>query len=399
MIELSVMEHGRDFPQLMRTLLDQFECETRLKVNLRILTWENAWSELVRVGLYSDGPQVSEIGSTWLSEFVGMGALRPFGLHELVHNISREQYLPSAWVSAMVSGGAGTADTMWAVPWVADTRVVYYRPEAFAQAGVDPHWAFQTPQTLLEAGAQFQAARLANPIVLPSRFTHITLHNIASWLWGSGGDFLTPDRRQVQFDTPTARAAFYAYFDLIKYMSPSAQGLDDHGMHASYRGGEAAAVLTGTWLQGTLAPEVAALTQHEPAAGYALSGRIAIGDLETRAAAGAGAGFGALPDQRGSAAALCQIHRAVPEPARCAVAGHVPAGSIPATRGGRLEAGARFSGLSAVGAGGKTPDRNVHDHLGGNPQCARTRYTLHRRQAYLCNRPAVECYFSFILRI
>src|SRR5512143_32357 len=106
MIELSVMEHGRNFPQLMRTLLDQFECETRLKVNLRILTWENAWTELVRVGLYSDGPQVSELGSTWLSEFVGMGALRPFSPQELGRNISADQYLPSAWASALVSGGA-----------------------------------------------------------------------------------------------------------------------------------------------------------------------------------------------------------------------------------------------------------------------------------------------------
>jgi multiple sugar transport system substrate-binding protein len=49
---------------------------------------------------------------------------------------------------------------------------------------------------------------------------------------------------------------------LIKYLSPSARNLDDHGMHAAYRRGEAAAVLTGTWLQGSLTPEVAALTQH-----------------------------------------------------------------------------------------------------------------------------------------
>src|SRR5512143_3533363 len=114
MIELSMMEHGRDFPQLMRTLLDQFERDTRLKVNLRLLTWENAWSELVRVGLYHDGPQVSEIGSTWLSEFVGMGALRPFSPYELGRNVSPEQYLPSVWASALVSGGTGP----WALPWV-----------------------------------------------------------------------------------------------------------------------------------------------------------------------------------------------------------------------------------------------------------------------------------------
>lgn len=262
MLELSVIEHGREFPHVMRALLDQFERDTHLKVDLHVLTWKNAWSELVRVGLYGDGPQVSEIGSTWLQEFMGMGALRPFNSQELGYNISVEQYLPSAWASVLAPGDAGRADTVWAVPWMADTRIIYYRPEVFAQAGVDPRRAFQTPQTLLEAGAQFLAAGFSNPIVLPSRFTHLTLHNIASWLWASGGDFVTPDNRQVQFDTPAARAAFHAYFDLIKYMSPAVRGLDDHGVHAAYRSGEAASVLTGTWLQGTLAPEVAALTQH-----------------------------------------------------------------------------------------------------------------------------------------
>jgi multiple sugar transport system substrate-binding protein len=226
------------------------------------LTWENAWADLVRVGLYSDGPQVSEIGSTWLSEFAGMGALRPFQPAEVNNLGGAAQFLPSAWQSVNVTGGTGAVESVWAVPWVADTRLIFYRSDAFEQAGVDPRWAFQTPQTLLEAGVRFQAVGVTNPIVLPTRFTHITLHNIASWLWSSGSDFLTPDRQQVQFDTPTACATLHAYFDLIKYMSPQARGLDDHGMHAAYRRGEAAAVLTGTWLQGTLGPEVAASTQH-----------------------------------------------------------------------------------------------------------------------------------------
>ena len=262
MIELSVMEHGRDFPQLMRDLLDQFERDTRLKVNLRILAWENAWAELVRGGLYSDGPQLSEIGSTWLSEFVGMGALRPFQPREVRGLGGEVQFLPSAWQCVSLSGGAGADDTAWAVPWAADTRLIYFRSNDFKQVGVDPQLAFQTPQMLLAAGAQFLAAGVYNPIVLHTRFTHITLHNIASWLWGSGSDFLTRDLRQVQFDTPTALTALHAYFDLIKYMSPQVRGLNDHDLHAAYRRGEAAAVLTGTWLQDSLTPEVAELTQH-----------------------------------------------------------------------------------------------------------------------------------------
>ncbi len=262
MLELSVMEHGREFPQLMRDLLDQFERDTKLRVNLRTLSWQDAWAELVRVALYRDTVHVSEVGSTWLSELAGMGALRPFSQQELSRYVSAERFLPSAWASVMVSGVAGTPETIWAVPWMADTRLIYYRSDLFERAGVDPQWAFQTPQTLLEAAARSQAAGVSNPIVVPTRFTHITLHNIASWLWGCGGDFLTPDCRQVQFDAPVARAALHAYFDLIKYMSPQMHGLDDHNVHQAYRCGEAAAVLTGTWLHSSLASEVEASTKH-----------------------------------------------------------------------------------------------------------------------------------------
>src|SRR5512135_2844605 len=115
MIELTLMEHGEHFPQLMQEILDGFESKTKLKVKPRFLNWREAWAELVRVGLYGDGPQVSEIGSTWLSEFVSMGALRPFQLAELNSMGGAAQFLPSAWQSVRLSTNTGELDTVWGV--------------------------------------------------------------------------------------------------------------------------------------------------------------------------------------------------------------------------------------------------------------------------------------------
>ncbi len=258
------MEHGEHFPQLMQEILDRFESKTKLQVKVRFLSWREAWAELVRVGLYGDGPQVSEIGSTWLSELVSMGALRPFQLAELNSLGAATQFLSSAWQSVRLSTNTGELDTAWGVPWVADTRIVYYRQDVFERAGVDAQAAFQTPQSLLNACLQFRAAGVPNPIVLPTCFTHITLHNIASWVWNSGGDFLRPDYRKVEFDTPAVQANIQAYFDLVTFMSPAMRNLDDHGMHAAYRRGDAASVLTGTWLPGSLGamPEIQAHTRY-----------------------------------------------------------------------------------------------------------------------------------------
>ena len=48
-------------------MLREFESQTNIHVKLKEMTWGDAWSELVKVGLYRSGPDVSEIGSTWLS--------------------------------------------------------------------------------------------------------------------------------------------------------------------------------------------------------------------------------------------------------------------------------------------------------------------------------------------
>src|SRR5258708_12566230 len=62
----------------IQPLLDQFEAANDIHVRLRPMSWDVAWGDLVRVALYGDGPDVSEIGSTWLGDFVAMNALHPF---------------------------------------------------------------------------------------------------------------------------------------------------------------------------------------------------------------------------------------------------------------------------------------------------------------------------------
>ena len=99
MLELSIMNHGARFVEEARALLTQFEQDTHIEVNLRVLEWRDAWAELVRVALYNDGPHISEIGNTWLSEFISMNALRPFVGMEVSRLGGAQQFLPSAWHS------------------------------------------------------------------------------------------------------------------------------------------------------------------------------------------------------------------------------------------------------------------------------------------------------------
>ena len=260
MLELSIMNHGPRFIEEVRVMLAQFEQETQTEVDLRVLEWRDAWAELVKVALYSDGPQVSEIGNTWLSEFVSMNALRPFVGGEVSRSGGAQQFLPSAWQSVTPTSAASTAIMTWAAPWLADMRLIHYRQDVLEQAGIDAQTAFQTPQTLLDTCARLQAAGVPNPVVVPSRQTRMTLHNLAGWVWGNGGDFTSPDGKRVLFGTRQAKTAMYAYFDLARYMSLEMRQRDEYQSDAAFLRGEAALTISGPWLHRSpdASPQVAA---------------------------------------------------------------------------------------------------------------------------------------------
>jgi ABC-type glycerol-3-phosphate transport system substrate-binding protein len=264
LLELSIMNHGVRFTEEVRTLLAQFEQDTRAEVNLRVLEWRDAWADLVRVALYGDGPQVSEIGNTWLSEFVSMNAVRPFVGMELSRLGGAQQFLPSAWQSVTPVGATNKAVMTWAMPWLADMRLIHYRQDLFDQAGIDVNTAFQTPQALLQTCAQLQAAGIANPIVVPSCQSRMTLHNLAGWVWGTNGDFTSPDGKKVLFVSAQAKAGIHAYFDLARYMPPDMRNLDEYQSDEAYWSGQAAMTISGPWLHLSpdAPPEIAANTRQ-----------------------------------------------------------------------------------------------------------------------------------------
>jgi len=248
MLELSIMNHGAPFVEEVRALLTQFEQDTQITVDLRVLEWRDAWADLVRVALYGDGPHISEIGNTWLSEFISMNALRPFIGIEVSRLGSAQQFLPSAWQSAMSRGPSALTVMMWAVPWLADMRLVHYRQDVLDQAGIEPATAFQSAEALLQTCARLHAAGVSHPIVLPSRQSRMTVQNLAGWVWGAGGDFTSPDGKQALFAAAEAKAGIYAYFDLARYMASAMRDRDEYQSDAAFLSGQAAMTISGPWL-------------------------------------------------------------------------------------------------------------------------------------------------------
>jgi multiple sugar transport system substrate-binding protein len=81
----------------IQPLMDEFRAETGIRVRLRLLSWDTAWSDLIKVALYGDGPDVSEIGSTWIGDLVAMTALRAFDAQNISALGGASYFLPTSW--------------------------------------------------------------------------------------------------------------------------------------------------------------------------------------------------------------------------------------------------------------------------------------------------------------
>ena len=229
----------------LEPLLEQFKAETGLHVRLEPLAWDIGWGQLLNFALYGQGPDISEIGSTWVGDFINMQALHPFTEREAAQLGSPSAYLHPGGESALIS-----ADSLkWAVPWLTGARLLYYRRNLLEKAGVEVETAFTSPQAVTQTLDRLQSAGVSVPWTVPTNHTHTNVLNIASWVWAAGGDFVTPDGKKTLFFQPAARQGMRQYFELVRFIPEQARrlgGLEPDDLFINNT--QTAATLSGAWL-------------------------------------------------------------------------------------------------------------------------------------------------------
>jgi len=241
-IEFSLIPDSQDDYTVIHELLEEFRAQTRIDVKVRKMTWGMAWPELMSVAAQAHGPDISHIGSTWVSSLVTMNALRPIS-SEFIQHIGGAETFPSAiWQGAVIEGDK----QVWAIPWSTYAYMVAYRKDLLQQAGLDARIAFATPaafensiQKLTEL--QVMTSPWLMPVV-PPPFNDL-LHIAASWVWSSGGDFMDNRGHKIVFDSPAALAGFSAYMRCLRRV-PNTGYLGADTCMDELTQGRAAAVIT-----------------------------------------------------------------------------------------------------------------------------------------------------------
>src|SRR5512134_1611738 len=110
-------------PEQLASLVRDFETQHRVHIRLQSWNWETSWAEIMKVALYGHGPVVSEVGSTWVASLAAMNVLRSFTPMETAAMGKAAAFLPAAWHSGLLPGDPNPA----AIPWLSETRAIYYR--------------------------------------------------------------------------------------------------------------------------------------------------------------------------------------------------------------------------------------------------------------------------------
>jgi len=224
-IELSLMNYVGYQPEVaIRPLLDQFESLHHCRVKVRTISWDTGRRELVEIALHGKGPHVSEIGTTWCPGFISMQALRPFAPDEIESFGGSTAFFPSSWQTARLSG---VDQRMWAIPWLAAVHSTYYRRDLLEQAGIDEKQAFLSPSHLLQTLQRLQACGVPIPFAIATRnLLPPSLHNLASFVWAAGGDFVARDGTRTLFHLPETRTGVRTFLELGRYLSAEVLHLD-----------------------------------------------------------------------------------------------------------------------------------------------------------------------------
>jgi multiple sugar transport system substrate-binding protein len=185
---------GDKLPQLAKG----FEAENPgVKVNVTAIPFDAAHDKLATAITAGKTPDVSQIGTTWMGEFASE-ALDPTPA-----SIDKSAFFDGAQKTTEVGG------TSYGVPWYVETRLVYYRKDLAAKAGIT---TMPTDWAGLKAMAKAMQTKggAKYGINLQPGATG-SWQTILPFAWSNGASVATPDQKKFTFDTPETTAAVKYY--------------------------------------------------------------------------------------------------------------------------------------------------------------------------------------------
>ena len=238
--ELRVWAFGAE-GEAIAPLAAEFErANPDIHVRVQQIPWTAAHEKLLTAFVGGALPDVAQLGNTWIPEFAALGALQ--ALDSLVARdsvaVPRSDYFPGVLATNVVD------DTLFGVPWYVDTRVMFYRTDLLARAGVAAppttwaEWrsALQRVQTVQPAGAF--------PVLMPlDEWAQPLIFGLQV-----GAPLLGEHGTRGGFRDPRFRRGFEFYVSLFKDgIAPALANTQISNLYQEFAAGRIAMYITGPW--------------------------------------------------------------------------------------------------------------------------------------------------------
>lgn len=182
-----------------------------IKIDLFIIPWTQAWKRIMSAAKAKQLPDIFEIGNTWTKTFTAINALADI-TERVKEEKLEDKFYPSAWSTCEIENSG----KIYALPWSIDARLLFYRKDIFKKVGVSPKdlddWGSFEGACLALSGFRGAIGALGVSDIKDSGM----VHNVAPWVWSSGGDFLSQDGTKAAFQNEESLRGIKFYFDLIQ---------------------------------------------------------------------------------------------------------------------------------------------------------------------------------------
>lgn len=214
-----------------------------IRVDVQQIPWTAAHEKLLTAHVGKSLPDISQMGNTWIPEFVTIGALEPLEPF-LTPAVPQDDYFDGIWQTNVVDG------KLYGIPWYVDTRVLFYRSDLLAAAGFP-----NAPKTWSEWLRVMQTLRDRSgdpdfyPILLP---TNEWPQPVIMAL-ETGARFVDEKTADPLFTEPGFVKGFDFYLSMFRRrFAPVVSGSQIANLYQQFGEGQFTMFITGPWNVGEL---------------------------------------------------------------------------------------------------------------------------------------------------
>jgi N,N'-diacetylchitobiose transport system substrate-binding protein len=237
----------KGWPAVVQQANQRFEQATGAKVNVQWQQWANYTGKLDSTFAGSSGiPDVVELGNTQTASYIAGGAFADL-------TSAKGEFDNSAtWLKGLADSGTSPDGKLQAIPYYAGSRVVIYRTDLFAKAGITT-----APTTLDELFSDLdkvKAANKADPNFSAFYMAGKNWYAAMSFVYGAGGTIASQQGGQWQgeLSSPQAQQGLQEWQRLATQYSVGGATKDETDQDAIMAQGHVAAILGNGWELGSV---------------------------------------------------------------------------------------------------------------------------------------------------